>query len=626
MLVSFTLGYSKAQTGFLEISQTTVMDLTPDQLVLFNQYTSDTNVLWYSLVDIGDLPTVQVNGELHIQHPQKACVAEFKAKWVEEFGQDSYYWYGEVPEPYDSTILYSECGEGTLNIIFDSTGYIGTLNIDEDHFRIESIGNGAHILITYHETSTGSFCGNEVDSMDTGFTIDTHFEYINSASTRDINHCPVRVLFLYTNTALVEWGSQDRLKKLALEGIMYTNQAYRNSRVFNLSLQFVGIEFLDWIEPNFLNDAMDELELMMSQGQVINDLRHQYYADLVFVYVVKSYGGAFGHVLTVDLDPEKAIALINAHDDKDPVRITFGHESAHLFGCRHKQNYSPPFPTFNRAHRYWSPGFWGPNSKKRLTLTHEGRDEQTGKNHELHRNAIQHYSNPDVNKHGKPTGEEFRNNAHQLREQACNVAGFMPEPTQSLNLHITGDKLGCPCDFVTLGAGYNVNEPGNYQFEWRTGSDGFNWGPVESSLPTFAVQLPCMPGQGVFVQLTLIPPSGPTVKTFTFVEAVPDPYPGAFCIRGASNIDLSAVNFKGEFKIFPNPTKNLLNIEFSNLNDHFGSNKIELIVFNSIGQIVHNQSAPFAESLISIPISSWHPGAYWLSINHSSPQMFVVAK
>lgn len=608
-----SVGYSKAQTGFLEISQTTVMELTPEQLVRFNEYISDTHVLWFSLVDMGDLPTVQVNGELHIQHPQKSCVAAFKAKWVDVVGQDSYYWYGEAPETYDSTSVACNCCDATINVTYDTAGYFISLAIDEENYRILPLGEGMHIMLKIASMIPYGLCGHDLDSIpgtryDNGASVS-----IQPSSIRDVTHCPVRVLFLYTPSASSGFGGHSKILKLVSESLHFTNQAYRNSRVNNLKLQLAGLQLISW-EPNegLPNwDLMDELVVMMNPGELIGGLRQQFLADMVVV-IFKNNVHQSGRAGTLELEDARMVAWVNP-DKKAPFSLLVAHETAHLFGCRHQYNAGPPDPTFNRAHRYWTPGFIWKN--KRLTITHEG-DHGSG--------YIQHYSNPEVTRHGAPTGEEDRNNARQLREQACNVAGFMQEPPQFLNLHITGERLGCPCDFVTLGAGYNVNLLGTYNFEWRTSADGFNWSTVQSVFPGFAVQLPCEPGGGVFVQLTLIPPSGPASSTSIFVEAVPDPYPGVFCMRSASSAELQSARHRVCFKIFPNPTRDYLNVELTNIAEQGRPDKIELVVYNALGQIILKDSPALSASSMTIPLWGWQTGAYWLSINHSSPQMFLV--
>ena len=116
---------------------------------------------------------------------------------------------------------------------------------------------------------------------------------------------------------------------------------------------------------------------------------------------------------------------------------------------------------------------------------------------------------------GKSTGTNDReNNAEQLRSTSCIVASFRETNNSPLSAHIGGNRIGCPCDVVTLFAELNGGMPGSYSYEWTISLDGgVTYGSVQETASQFQTDLPC-PNEGSYrVRLKVTAPNGQVVFT-----------------------------------------------------------------------------------------------------------------
>ncbi|RMG84699.1 MAG: T9SS C-terminal target domain-containing protein [Bacteroidetes bacterium] len=90
--------------------------------------------------------------------------------------------------------------------------------------------------------------------------------------------------------------------------------------------------------------------------------------------------------------------------------------------------------------------------------------------------AIQNYSNPDVNVEGQPTGiTDARDNARILEQSACTVSGFRTL-APSLAVSLNGPYTGCVGDGAEVCAEIEGGTPGSYTLKWYVADeDGINY-------------------------------------------------------------------------------------------------------------------------------------------------------
>jgi len=248
------------------------------------------------------------------------------------------------------------------------------------------------------------------------------------------------------------------------------------------------------------------------------------------------YGSTFGIVAAIGPIEESAFAIVET-SAATTGRFTFAHEVAHLFGAGHNTDPRDGIP---HGHNFLT----GLKRKRTIMNTlDEGKSR------------IQHFSNPDVKYSGKKTGvKNERDNARQLRNEACAVANFR-ETIVGFQVIITGDQYACPCESGYVTAFTHGGAPGTYTFEWFVSPDGINWTLLPYSTSTAAVEVPCEEGEGVFVRVDATSSDNQTMSSTRFVEAATS-WPGQEgpCVRSSHQQHTTAPQ---AFRVdaFPNPTQ-----------------------------------------------------------------------
>ena len=84
------------QVNLIEVSPGSIGTLTSEQ---FSKYETVTNQRLHGtnyLVTMGDLSTLQVDGEIEFEFPEKDCVIKAKSNRVKYFDDDNYSWAAYV--------------------------------------------------------------------------------------------------------------------------------------------------------------------------------------------------------------------------------------------------------------------------------------------------------------------------------------------------------------------------------------------------------------------------------------------------------------------------------------------------------------------------------------------------
>jgi len=68
-----------------------------------------------------------------------------------------------------------------------------------------------------------------------------------------------------------------------------------------------------------------------------------------------------------------------------------------------------------------------------------------------------------------------------------------------------------------------------------------------------------------------------------------------------------------EFVVYPNPASTFLNIEISNLKSHASYQDYNVQLFNALGKVLYSSKISNRSSHISVDISSFADGIYFLS-------------
>lgn len=189
-----------------------------------------------------------------------------------------------------------------------------------------------------------------------------------------------------------------------------TNQSYINSNISH------RVELAASIRVNYVETSSQSTDLSRfrntSDGFMdeVHIYRSMYSADVCVLIVdnAENCGLASG------ISSTSSTAFCVAHFDCVLGNYTFGHEIAHLHGCRHNQQDDPNNSPFAYGHGYCFPaGGW-----RTIMAVNQTCDD-------ANLTRIQHYSNPFVNFGGAATGTSATNdNASVLNQTVETIAGF----------------------------------------------------------------------------------------------------------------------------------------------------------------------------------------------------------
>ncbi|MBL7774482.1 MAG: hypothetical protein JNK89_00680, partial [Saprospiraceae bacterium] len=255
------------------------------------------------------------------------------------------------------------------------------------------------------------------------------------------NTCPalVTVLVIVDEFAKAElensWGGMGVFVKM---GEIMVNIAFIISDIPNKSIRTVFIEktgFMFSSNPASGTTDLNTLRSWSSNERAANQ------ADLVVLLTGDKLDYAGGVASGGDPDFDGAFAIVEADDFF--LEGAFPHELGHLFGCRH--NWPATFgdnEDSTCAHAYRNltiinfppPNYSTINSWRTivgvpLSVEPGALFQYEGQTYRWYENWILHYSNPDVDYYGVPTGvtgANPANNAQQIRNSACAIADYFP--------------------------------------------------------------------------------------------------------------------------------------------------------------------------------------------------------
>ena len=471
------------------------------------------------------------------------------------------------------------CVRVTRTVLKNGLKY-GYVKVDDAYYNITDLSGGLNAV---SKVNLAPFelqvCGNASSAEDS----------IQTPPVGDRDHgdnCIVRVLIIYSDATLTTPGMVD-ITQLAHSSVNFMNTSLRNSGIHetHLTLDLVGIVKTNFVETSVIADDVD---FLVNSGQVIFEvvagsptsrhlvqLRNDFQADVVVyfaganLYGNADHGQAFDneavdedHTANETVD-NRAFAICNTKSLL-AKRHVFAHEVGHLFGCDHVSTKNTECTNYDGAHRVKI-------CLKKFHTLMDGDFDDLG---------LEHYSNPDISYKGKRTGDDcYRNNAKVLRTNACAVADFR-ETIYPLLVGIEGDRYGCPCGYVILEALTTGGSTGALSYQWQISDDGIIWSTVQSTSYNFIVDLPCVEGDGVFVQLTVTSTTAQSGTSVTFVEAA-DPVPGSSesCQR---SIEENVSTKNGALECWPNPATDHFSVQWTN--QEFG--QVRIVLYDAQGKLL----------------------------------------
>jgi len=550
----------------LDTFNTSPSGLTSRQLarwqILDNEYSDDT----LYVIPQMDFSQIGSDGRFKISLPGGCQNMEFKTKRAEYYANGDLNFIAEAEE---RDTCECNCNLGDFTYVKKDSISIGMIIADGRAYEIRDLKEGKLCLRTVKGTEE-IVCPHE----------DTEEELRGGENSEDAIQlrdqcCPVSILILHDAQANILGDIAAR----ATMDLILTNEALRNSGVAPCYLRFgiVAIDQYDLLNPNPATPIADLIDVRIDNQA----LRNQLAADIVVFYTaaVDYQVGGFdiaGAALGIVNEPgvfvanpvEDAYALVEATGFAN-ARLTFPHEVAHLFLCRHEND---PNGTFQHGHSF-KVGCGGLFcSRPRLrTILHTLPDPTRF-------DRILHFSNPNVKFRRKETGVDgSRNNALQLRNLGCTVAAFRLAG-DPLMATISGPSEVCLYSSVTFTAEIGGDAPEPYTYVWETATSILGPYQVVSTNPTVTLYGSGIIGEIIYIRLRVTSNDNQVAEEFQILECV-GPV-GISCEQSlAVDEDTSKMTaaLPGlHWFIFPNPAQNDLELNIL-LEQPYTSLKIDLL-------------------------------------------------
>lgn len=441
------------------------------------------------------------------------------AKSVEAISDTEYVWIGEFQRV-----------EGTVMIIAKDGNVFGHITVGDEAYEIHDFGDGVSLFV---QIDGSKFTEEECASTDSGKPKETsHLNDGSNARNGSGGNFVIRILVLFTPNAEAVVININSTAALAVQQI---NTALVNSEVTNLDVNLVGVQELDFTETD--DDIVGDIQ-NLTGNVAAQALRNDFEADVVVLLTNGNYGNIFGIVRDIGPINGRAYGIVEV--DAAAGRYTFAHEVAHLVGARHDTD---PNPTFGHGYSFSTGALWW--RKTRRTILNSLPQSES---------RILNYSNPDVKFKRKDTGTDNADNARQLLEEGCTVAGFR-NFTPPMAVNIYGPVYGNNAGTYTWSSNVS-NGVAPFTYQWEYSTDGFNYSPFGTS-PSITAQLP--ENNDLYLLLTATDSNGNQDVDFHFTSN--DDSDG--CIICKSDVVNESNGLREDtFVFYPNPTDSKINIDY----------------------------------------------------------------
>jgi len=533
-----------------------------------------------NLVKIGDFKKSLRNETLTIDIPgAQGARIEARTKYFDFTLDSEFLWYGEFKN--GDVILISKEGRT-----------FGQVRIKNRVFKIEYLENDIAAVIQHDMDMLNQMdCATSEDSKKEPSKLSSRVNQENQAySTQSLTQPVVRVLVLFTPAAQNTGQNINDVVDLALGQFV---SAEVNSQV-TINLQLAGIQSLDFTETGVIDDDKVSLRNNITAQQLRNDFE----ADIVLLLTNGNYPGVSGAVVQVGPSEPNAYGIVEiAHATST---LTFAHEAAHLFGCRHQiANDTTP----GDAHGHgWETGIW-PFQSKFGTIMFIRNKAGT---------KVTHFSNPGINYDGQPTGitgESF--NAKTLNFNGWVLQDFRFS-TPDLVVDIQGPgsaNNGDPLEFTS--SVYNGQSPYSYVWQANIGGGYYTAGYSSSLNMTMPTD------NDLELILTVTDGNSQQASDYTFVR---NNFLGGGCTvcPDSTMNDVIAVDSEADEKpelnrinVYPNPASDKLTIRW---NDELSSESKFQIVDNNGLVVFEIQwfSSLEGKNYKTLDISGLKRGVYFL--------------
>lgn len=272
----------------------------------------------------------------------------------------------------------------------------------------------------------------------------------------------VHIMVIYTPASSQYFGGDAATESAIAMAVSEMNTINSNSGI-NHTFNLTHTQIIDYTEDS---GSTDFSRLSNGNDGMIDEvhvLRNQYGADVVSMVVTSACGLAQVNTNPTSYSSAAAFSIVGTACMA--TNKSLAHEVGHNMGLRHdRYAYGNSLPTIACD---WAWGFVNPNGVN-------GTDDQKWRTVMAYGDfcfdngfgcgRIPHWSNPDINYNGDPTGvpigqPDQANSAYMLNRAICLVSDFVEEPP-------------CHPDFLSLKSLYAAADGGNWGVNWDTTANG----------------------------------------------------------------------------------------------------------------------------------------------------------
>ena len=285
-------------------------------------------------------------------------------------------------------------------------------------YQIRYLGNGVHVV---HEIDQSAYpaCG-----VTDEHEVEPQGDPTGDGGPCDDDGATIDVLVVYTPAARSAAGGAAAMTALINLAVAETNAAFRDSQIAP-RVRLVNQSEINYAESGDfqtdLNRLTDPDDGHMDDAHC---LRETYAADAVSLFVANTQWCGMAWVMTQPSPGFEAWAFNVVSTSCATGYYSFGHELGHNMGCAHDRGNAGVGGAYDYSYGH---RFWGASGSQWRTIMAYSPGTR-----------IQHFSNPDVDFDGRPTGvpdnrNDSADNALTIDNTAYTVANFRVSVEQAGN-------------------------------------------------------------------------------------------------------------------------------------------------------------------------------------------------
>ena len=265
----------------------------------------------------------------------------------------------------------------------------------------------------------------------------------------------IRVLFLYTSSALSMFSSQTALRNTVYSFMEEAKTSFANSNITaHLELAYLG--------PTNYNESAHTWSEVLSHFYGTNDgymdevhtLRNKYTADICVLMVNKDT--YCGEAATINANTDNAFCMMYPSPTYCNYKYTAIHEIGHLVGCRHNRTHDGSTSPYLYGHGYFHYEANNYNASWRTVMSYDNSCDNGCQ-------RILYWSNPNVTYNGYATGTTtYENNARVWNERAGTVGTFKTNNTSYVLSSINNNTSSL---YESYAATYSIITTGGYEIQ-----------------------------------------------------------------------------------------------------------------------------------------------------------------